>query len=82
MPCIYAINDKGTREEFLALWNEAAPDQAKIAKLLKERGHIERTREKGREIVNSMLAMIAKLPCKAEAKELAFFVEVMAKREF
>ena len=53
-----------------------------IAKLLKDRGHIQKTREKGREIVDSMLAMIKKLPCKAEATELGFFVEVMAKREF
>ena len=82
LPCIYAIQDQSTRPEFLALWNEPKPDAAKIAKLLKDRGHIERTREKGREIVNSMLAMIEKLPCRAEANELAFFVNVMAKREF
>lgn len=82
LPCIFAVQDAKTRPEFLALWNEAKPDAAKIAKLLKDRGHIQRTRDKGREIVNSMLAMIEKLPCKAEAKELAFFVEVMAKREF
>lgn len=82
LPCIYAIHDQGTREAFLALWNEPKPDAAKIAKLLKDRGHIQKTREKGREITDSMLAMIKKLPCKAEATELAFFVEVMAKREF
>ena len=82
LPCIYAISDKGTREDFLALWNEPKPDAAKIAKLLKDRGHIQKTREKGREITDSMLAMIKNLPCKAEATELAFFVEVMAKREF
>ncbi len=49
---------------------------------LKDRGHIQKTREKGREITDSMLAMIKKLPCKAEAAELAFFGEIMAKREF
>jgi len=74
--------EKGTRDEFLSLWNEEKPDAVKIAKLLKDRGHIQKTREKGREITDSMLAMIKKLPCKAEATELAFFVEVMAKREF
>ena len=82
LPCIYAISDPGSREDFLALWNEPKPDALKIAKLLKDRGHIQKTREKGREIVDSMLAMIKKLPCKAEAVELGFFVEIMAKREF
>lgn len=82
LPCIYAISDKGTRDEFLSLWNESKPDAAKIAKLLKDRGHIKKTRDVGRAVTDSMLAMIGKLPCKAEAKELAFFVEVMAKREF
>ena len=82
LPCIYAVNDAASRDEFLALWNEPKPDHTKIAKFLKDRGHIQKTREKGREIVNSMLAMIAKLPCQGEAKELGFFVELMAKREF
>ncbi len=82
LPCIYAISDPATREDFLALWNERQPDAVKIAKLLKERGHIQKTREKGREITDSMLAMIKNLPCKAEAAELAFFVGIMAKREF
>lgn len=82
LPCIYAVQDPASREQFLALWNEDKPDAAKIAKFLKDRGHIQKTREKGREITDSMLAMIAKLPCQSEAKELAFFVEIMAKREF
>lgn len=82
LPCIYAVQDPALREGFLALWNEARPDQAKIAKFLKDSGCLQKTREKGREIVNSMLAMIEKLPCKSEAKELGFFVELMAKREF
>lgn len=82
LPCIYAVQDPATREDFLELWNEAKPDAVKIAKLLKDRGHIQKTREKGREIVDSMTAMIKKLPCRAEAAELGFFVEIMAKREF
>jgi octaprenyl-diphosphate synthase len=82
LPCIYAIQDPETRPEFLALWNEDKPDAAKIAELLKRRGHIQQARDKGREIVNSMLAMIEKLPYRAEANELAFFVQIMAKREF
>ncbi len=82
LPCIYALQDEGARERFLSLWNAREPDAAGIASLLKERGHLRKTREKGREVVDSMLAMIGKLPCRAEATELAFFVEVMAKREF
>ncbi|MBI4060034.1 MAG: polyprenyl synthetase family protein [Elusimicrobia bacterium] len=82
LPCIYALQDEGAREAFLALWNEPKPDAVKIAGLLRDRGHIKRTREKGREIVDSMTAMIGKLPCRAEAAELGFFVDVMAKREF
>ena len=82
LPCIYAIQDKASRTEFLALWDAAEPDAARIARFLKDHGHIQKTREKGREIVDSMLAIIGKLPCQAEAKELAFFVEIMAKREF
>ena len=82
LPCIYALRDEGARETFLALWDAPEPDAAKIAALLKERGHLRKTREKGREVVDSMLAMIEKLPCRTEAAELGFFVEIMAKREF
>lgn len=82
LPCIYAIQDPATREDFLALWNEPKPDAAKLAKLLKDRGHIKKTRDHGRVVVDSMLAMIKKLPCRTEAAELGFFVEIMAKREF
>ncbi len=76
LPCLYAVKEP----EFLALWNAA--DAPGLAKYLKERGHIQKAREKGRELTDSMVAMIKKLPCKAEATELAFFVELMAKREF
>ncbi|MDX6769204.1 MAG: polyprenyl synthetase family protein [Elusimicrobiota bacterium] len=76
LPCLYAVKEP----EFLALWN--AGDAPGLAKYLKDRGHIQRAREKGRELTDSMVAMIKKLPCKAEATELAFFVELMAKREF
>ncbi len=82
LPCIFALQNPASREKFLALWNEPKPDAAKIAKLLQDCGAIDETRRKGREIVDSMLSMIKKLPCKAEAAELGFFVEVMAKREF
>jgi len=82
LPCIYAISDEASRSEFLALWDAPNPEAARIARFLKDRGHIRKTREKGRQLVDSMLAMIGNLPCKAEAKELAFFVEIMAKREF
>lgn len=76
LPCLYAVKEP----EFLALWNAA--DAPGLAKYLKERGHLQKAREKGRELTDSMVAMIRKLPCKAEAAELAFFVELMAKREF
>jgi geranylgeranyl pyrophosphate synthase len=82
LPCIYALSDASSREEFLGLWDAPAPDAARIGVFLKERGHLKKTRETGRQLVDSMLAMIRKLPCQAEAKELAFFVEIMAKREF
>src|SRR2546430_4283354 len=39
--CIYAIQDEGSRKDFLALWNEPKPDAVKIAKLLKDRGRSE-----------------------------------------
>ena len=85
LPCIYALQDPKSREGFLKLWETAATDTqaaAKIAKFLKDGGHIQKTRDTGRQLVDSMLAMIRKLPVQAEAKELAFFVEIMAKREF
>jgi geranylgeranyl pyrophosphate synthase len=85
LPCIYALQDPKSREGFLRLWDSVASDPgvaAKIAKFLKDGGHIQKTRDTGRRVVDSMLAMIRKLPVQAEAKELAFFVEIMAKREF
>ncbi len=82
LPGIYALQDAGARGSFLALWNEPQPDAAKIAAFLLEHGFIKQTRDHGRVVVDSMLAMIKKLPCKAEAAELGFFVEMMAKREF
>lgn len=80
LPCLYALSTPADREAFLTLWN--ASDAPGIAKYLKERGHIQKAREKGRELVDSMISMVKKLPCKAEANELAFFVELLAKREF
>jgi geranylgeranyl pyrophosphate synthase len=85
LPCIYALEDRAGREEFLRLWDSVGvnPDAAKqIAQFLFDGGHIRRARETGREVVNSMLAMIRGLPCKAEAEQLAMFIEIMAKREF
>lgn len=76
LPCLYAVSDPG----FLPLWE--AGDAAGLAKFLKDGGYVQRARDKGRELTDSMVAMIKKLPCKAEATELAFFVELLAKREF
>jgi len=80
LPCLYALSSSADREAFLALWN--ASDAAGISRFLKERGHIQKARGKGRELVDSMVAMAKRLPCGAEAAELAFFVELLAKREF
>lgn len=76
LPCILALNDP----EFLPLWSSG--DAKALASFLLKKGYVEKTREKGRELISSMLSMCAKLPCKAEAKELEAFIQVMAKREF
>jgi geranylgeranyl pyrophosphate synthase len=76
LPCLYAVKDP----EFLRLWN--AGDAQGLAKFLVSKGYVQKARDKGRELTDSMTAMIRKLPCKAEAAELAFFVELLAKREF
>ena len=78
LPCLYAL--QADKARFLELWN--ARDAAALSRCLKDGGFVQKAREKGRELVDSMLAMIRKLPCKAEAGELAFFVELLAKREF
>jgi octaprenyl-diphosphate synthase len=80
LPGILALQDPSAREEFLLLWN--AGDADRIAAFLKKRGFVEATRARGRELVDSMLSLCQHLPCKAEAKELVAFVEIMAKREF
>lgn len=76
LPCLYAVKDPA----FLTLWN--AGDNAALSRFLVQKGYVQQARDKGRELTDSMVAMIKKLPCKAEAAELAFFVELMAKREF
>jgi heptaprenyl diphosphate synthase component 2 len=76
LPCLYALPDP----RFAPLWN--ARDAAGLAKFLKDGGYVRKAREKGRELTDSMLAMVKALPCRAEAGELAFFVELLAKREF
>ena len=61
---------------------EVKADAKSISDFLNKEDFIKATRAKGRELVDSMLALAAKLPCKAEAKELSLFIELMAKREF
>jgi geranylgeranyl pyrophosphate synthase len=78
LPCLYAL--ESDRAAFMEIWTAGTP--ARLAQFLKDGGHVQKAREKGRELVDSMLAMVRKLPCKAEAGELAFFVELLAKREF
>lgn len=83
LPCLYALQTPGARENFLRLWLSGEADApVKINQLLNDGGFVEMARGKGRELVNSMLAMIGNLPCKAEAAELKFFVDIMASREF
>jgi geranylgeranyl pyrophosphate synthase len=76
LPCLYAVKDP----EFLRLWN--AGDSKALTAYLVKAGYVQKARDKGRELVDSMVSMVRKLPCKAEAAELAFFVELLAKREF
>jgi geranylgeranyl pyrophosphate synthase len=76
LPCLYAVKEP----EFLRLWNEG--DAPALSRYLVQGGFVQKARDKGRELTDSMVAMIKKLPCKAEANELAFFVELLAKREF
>lgn len=76
LPCLYAVKEPA----FLPLWE--AGDAAALSKFLKEGGYVQKARDKGRELTDSMLSMVRALPCKAEATELAFFVELLAKREF
>ena len=79
LPGIIAL-ESPKRAEFLTLWQEGDP--RKIADFFDKHQFIKATRAKGRELVDSMLLMCSKLPCKAEAKELSLFIELMAKREF
>jgi geranylgeranyl pyrophosphate synthase len=79
LPAILALQGP-SRSEFLSLWErgEAGP----IADFLKAQGCIEGARAKGRELVESMLALSRRLPCRAEAAELTLFIQLMARREF
>ncbi len=79
LPCILALHSP-KRAQFLELWEKN--DAQGISTFLNDSGFIKETRKKGRELVDSMLSLCTKLPCKAEAKELSNFVELMAKREF
>lgn len=85
LPGVLAVTDAGTRDEFITLWRSCAKDPdagVRIAELLKERGHIEGARAKGREILTSMLGWAERLPCRERAEELSAFIAIMAKREF
>lgn len=84
LPCLLALQGPD-RAPFLKLWESAAQDPkaaGKLADFLKAGGHVEGARDKGRELVSSMLAMARNLPLKPEASELAGFIEIMARREF
>ena len=80
LPCILALQSPEHRAEFLKLWELAEP--APLAAFLQKHGFLDATRAKGRELVSSMLKWTRALPCKAEALEMALFIEVMARREF
>ena len=80
LPAILALQSPAHRAKFLALWESA--DAAAIARFLKDEGFVDRTRAKGRELVDSMLSLCGHLPCKPEAAELRLFIEIMARREF
>ncbi|MHB2026757.1 MAG: polyprenyl synthetase family protein [Elusimicrobiota bacterium] len=85
LPGVLAVHDPKTRESFIKLWQSADQDHSaaqKIAEFLESSGHLEGSRAVGRELVESMLAMVRELPMKTEAEAMADFIEAMAKREF
>lgn len=85
LPAVLAVADPACSAEFVRLWRKTQEDPsayAQAAELLRRHGHVEGAREKGREILRSMLSMARRLPCRAEAEELASFLELLARREF
>jgi len=85
LPGVLAVQDIKTRDRFVDLWKSSAKDAGgaqALREFLESSGFLEGAREVGRELVRSMLAMVRQLPLKAEAEDMADFVEVMAKREF
>lgn len=80
LPCILALQNPAHRCAFLALWEKA--DAGLIKDFLVYNGYVEAARNRGRELVASMLKWCDSLPCKSEAVELKLFIELMARREF
>ncbi len=80
LPCLYALADARAREEFLKLWRGG--DATGVGRFLVEGGFVAKARGKGRELADSMTAMARALPCRAEASQLAFFIDLLVKREF
>lgn len=79
LPCLLALQGP-RRAEFKRLWEagEAAP----LGRFLESSGALEAARDKGREIVASMLEHCRHLPRREEAAELERFIAAMARREF
>ncbi len=85
LPCILALQNPKTRASFLDLWGRGETDIQAVKEAIsfvKKEGFLDEARVKGRDIVNSMKTLCLGLPLKDEAKDLSFFIEVMAKREF
>lgn len=85
LPCILALENPKTRDNFLSLWSTAAQDSGSIKKavdFVRENGFLEESRVKGREIVDSMKALCRDLPSRSEGRNLSLFIEMMARREF
>ena len=78
LPCLLSLqgSEKG---RFLELWE--TKDSKALGEFLQKGGYIEAAREKGRELVRSMLSLTQALPCKPQARDLSLFIEIMARRE-
>ena len=85
LPIVFALQDPGSKEEFLKLWRSVNPGSEgarELGAFLESRGHMQAARMKALEILGEMLKLSRSLPAKPEAAALTEFMEVMARREF
>ncbi|MBI5201690.1 MAG: polyprenyl synthetase family protein [Elusimicrobia bacterium] len=85
LPSLLALKDPTSSATFLKIWSKASsePNAAKeLAKLLNERGHLDEARSRARATLMQMVGWVKALPNREQAKELADFMESMARRQF